>query len=349
MPETRDDIELINTPRGIKGFALVAAILVALFFAVHAVTDAIIANHSMQLAMFITMYIASCVYAGRYISILWIKDMPVISRAAFTVTAAVILTCVILVFFIAEEFSSDRRPYLRILVVGLPLTILFIALGVMIKFVRTNIRRQLVRANATAEQSQVELRFLQNQLSPHFLFNTLNNIYGLSLTQHEKIPGLLLKLSDLLRYSVYDAKELYVPLKNELDYINDYIDFEKIRIGDKLTLTTAFDDVSNSDIKIAPLLLIVFIENAFKHAKNSVEQKIYIDIGIAIWANSILFSVKNSSSGVTGGNSSIIKTSSGFGLENVMKRLELLYNGEYDLKTEEKGGYYSVMLQLKIK
>ena len=180
------------------------------------------------------------------------------------------------------------------------------------------------------------------------MFNTLNNLYGLSITQHEKIPPLLLKLADLLRYSVYDTKELFVPLKEELAYINNYIDFEKIRLGERLVLTTSMEEITNPEIKIAPMLLIVFIENAFKHSKNTADREIFIDITLKTWANSILFSIKNSH-GPAPEEGNLVNKNSGFGLASVRKRLELLYTGEHDLKVEDKGGFYQVMLQLKMK
>jgi LytS/YehU family sensor histidine kinase len=157
-----------------------------------------------------------------------------------------------------------------------------------------------------------------------------------------------LKLSDLLRYSVYDAKELFVPLKDELAYINNYIDFEKIRIGDRLVLTTSIEAVINDDIKIAPMLLIVFIENAFKHSKNTIEKEVFIDITLTRWVYLILFSVKNSYTNIKDENNLLTKDK-GLGLANVMKRLQLLYADQYDLKVENKEGFYSVMLQLKVK
>jgi sensor histidine kinase YesM len=206
----------------------------------------------------------------------------------------------------------------------------------------------LQQAHITAAQSLSELRLLQSQLSPHFLFNTLNNLYGLSITQHEKIPVLLLKLSDLLRYSVYDSKELFVPLKNELEYINNYIDFEKIRIGDRLQLTTSIESITDDRIKIAPMLLIVFIENAFKHSKNTLEKEVFIDITLKTWGDSILFSVKNSYSS-SANESSGLRTDKGLGLVNVRKRLQLLYVDAYDLKVHSEDEFFTVMLQLKSK
>ena len=348
MKENKQHTDLVKPGKSwwhffIAGFAAIPVFLVAYFYT-GAVMDR---RNDEEAALFITLYFMACIYSGRYLSYLWINNEGIATRKTLTVTGVVAGVSTILVLLLVQATLGFTQTFLRILFIGIPLTTLGLSLGALIKLVRTNIKNQLGAAKATAEQSQDELRFLQHQLSPHFLFNTLNNMYGISLTQHEKIPGLLLKLSDLLRYSVYDSKELFVPLQNELAYIKDYIDFEKIRIGDKLELDISFEDI-DPPVKIAPLLLIVFIENAFKHSKNTTGQKIYIKIELKTWANSILFTVKNSCSDHTDENS-IINKDSGFGLETVMKRLELLYKGDYHLKTEEKNGYYHVMLQLKSK
>lgn len=325
---------------------LVAAVPVFLLAALYA--NSVVSHDQGKLATIVTVYFLIGIYVGRYLSQLWITRHKTISNSLLGVLLLVIIIAIATLFFAAQFTLHLNTNFIKLLIVGFPLLALSITSGMFIKLVRTTIKNQLQEAKAAAEQSQGELKLLQSQLSPHFLFNTLNNVYGLSLSQHEKVPGLLLKLSALLRYSVYDAKEAYVPLKNELDYLNNYIDFEKIRVGDKLELATAIQENIDPSIKIAPLLLIVFIENAFKHAKNTTEQKIYIEITLKIWANSILFSVKNSNARITAQNS-ILNTSSGFGLDNVAKRLELLYPNEYDLKIDDQDGYYTVMLQVKIK
>jgi sensor histidine kinase YesM len=348
MKGNRNNIDLVISGGGWRNFIITVIAAIPVFFVTYSYTDALMDRDDEKVAMFITIYFVATVYAGRYLSQLWINKNEIISKNILVVTGIIVIVSAALVFVLAQASLSSNQTFLRILFVGLPLTVLGLSSGVMIKLVRTTIKSQLLEAKANAEQSKDELRFLQSQLSPHFLFNTLNNMYGISLTQPEKIPALLLKLSDLLRYSVYDSKELFVPLKNELAYIKDYIEFEKIRIGDKLELDVTFEETVDPPVKIAPLLLIVFIENAFKHSKNTTEQKIYISITLKTWANSILFYVKNSCSGNTDENT-ILKKDSGFGLENVMKRIELLYKGEYDLKIQDRDGYYHVMLQLKAK
>jgi LytS/YehU family sensor histidine kinase len=221
-------------------------------------------------------------------------------------------------------------------------------MGIFIKLIRASIQRQLQQARISAEQKQSELNLLQSQLSPHFLFNTLNNIYGISITQQERVPALLLKLSSLLRYSVYNTRQPFVPLTEELEYIYNYISFEKLRISDRLVLQNNLATITDQRITIAPMVLIVFIENAFKHARNTLDQKIYIYINLEISGNFILFSVKNSYSDVKH-DSSTIQTSSGLGLANTIRRLNLLYEGDYELNQFIKDNFYTVQLRLKIK
>jgi sensor histidine kinase YesM len=193
-------------------------------------------------------------------------------------------------------------------------------------------------------KSQNELQLLQSQLSPHFLFNTLNNLYGLSIVKDDKLPNLLLKLSELLRYSVYQSSDTFVPLNDELDYIKNYIEFEKIRLEDRLFLTVNLEESSKATI--APMLLIVFVENAFKHSKNTTDQQIKIDINLKVWENNILFSIFNTFDSTQAQNNALNKNS-GLGLENVKRRLELLYPDKYELSLEEKSNTYKVLLQLK--
>lgn len=347
MSKTVETEHLSQTVKKSASLLLALITAVPMFFLVHIYSSAAMeGKDDEEIAILLTVYFLVGVYAGRFMAQMWIARHKIIPRRVFIPLVVTLVLSLILLFLAAQFSLVLSKIFMRFLVVLIPYSTLSLVAGILIKLVRYTVKTQIQEAKANAEQSHSELKFLQTQLSPHFLFNTLNNIYGISLSQHQKIPELLLKLSSLLRYSVYDVKELFVPLKSEMEYISNYIDFEKIRIGDKLVLITSFDEDINPDIKIAPLLLIVFIENAFKHGKNTSEQNIYIDITLRIWGNSILFSVRNSNNGATD-EYSIVNKSSGFGLENVMKRLDLLYSNEYDLKMQNKDGFYNVMLQLK--
>lgn len=299
------------------------------------------------IAFLITAVIFGGLYAGRFMSYLWLNKTEKALNRAILVIPFIILIAGFFALVTAVSVIKSNNP--QLLVLDAPLLFIFsAACGMLIKMIREKVKLQLNAANITATHSQTELHLLQSQLSPHFLFNTLNNMYGISLSQHEKIPALLLKLSELLRYSVYDAKESYVLLKDEILYLENYIEFEKIRIGEKLNLTVEIDDIKSSNLKIAPMLLIVFLENAFKHSKNTLQSKIHIYIGLKIWAGSILFSVKNSYN-TSARSAENFQGSSGLGLANVRKRLELLYANGYDLKIEDETDFYTVMLRVNAK
>jgi hypothetical protein len=291
--------------------------------------------------------ILGSIYAGRSISRLWIsKDQHVPVWILILLPLIMIASSFAAIFFAGSLLRHGDA--LHWFFFGFPLLLCCISTGMFIKLVRTRIAQQLQAARTAAAQSQSELQLLQSQLSPHFLFNTLNNMYGISITQHEKIPALLLKLADLLRYSVYDVKELFVPLQDELAYIHNYIDFEKIRIGGRLELTLDLEDAAQINGKIAPMLLITFVENAFKHSKTTGNKKITVDIRLKQQGHYILFTVNNSYESRKSELAAREKHS-GLGLQNVQQRLALLYPGAFDLQIADQPPFYSIMLRLKLK
>jgi sensor histidine kinase YesM len=294
-----------------------------------------------------TVFFILGVFTGRYISQVWASGLKTFPKDILSGLALLIIASIAWLFFHAD-FPLSGRTAINLLLFWLPFLLVSIASGVMIKVMHAVTQNQLTEAKSQAAHSQSELNLLQSQLSPHFLFNTLNNLYGLSITDHQKIPPLLLKLSELLRYSVYDASEIYVPLRNEMAYIKNYIEFEKIRIGDRLVLSTDLEEMIDPEISIAPMLLIVFIENAFKHSKNTASPEIFIDISLRTWGNSILFSVRNSYAR-QGEENSMLNRSGGVGLPNVNKRLELLYPNAHELNVRTDELFYTVELQLKMK
>lgn len=295
---------------------------------------------------FVCAFFLACIYTGRWLcQAFYLRHKPF----HFSMYTVLFLMAIVIIWpFLVSIFFNTPRDIIRFSINTLPFFIIGLAIGIFIKMIKASMQRQLQEANITAEQKQSELNLLQAQLSPHFLFNTLNNLYGISITKHELIPALILKLSDLLRYSVYDNKKLFIPLKTELEYIHNYISFEKLRISDRLILQTEIESVESADILIAPMVLIVFIENAFKHARNTLDQKIYVEVSLKISGNFILFLVKNSYSEVTHKNN-IVQASSGLGLSNTIRRLNLLYEEDFELKQFTKENLYIAQLRLKIK
>jgi LytS/YehU family sensor histidine kinase len=336
-----------NILRNVITFAFTIGGAILIFLVTMALTDSITKKADAKISLVIAVCFVIGTYLGRYISLLWVNSrIRVQNWLLFLLSVFTLVSVFFIIFFIKGLRQHFEISYLLFLFISF--FIMSIAMGMSAKLIRYRIKSRIENAEIKAVNSETELQLLQSQLSPHFLFNTLNNLYGLSIAEHEKLPPLLLKLSELLRYAVYDAKETYVPLKDELSYLKNYIDFEKIRIGERLELTTELDIIPGPSIKIAPMLLIVFVENAFKHSKNSNEQKIYIDISLKVWGNAILFSCINSYN-IHSKESFETSHASGLGLVNVNKRLELLYPNEFDLKIEEDKNTFTVMLRINAK
>lgn len=328
-------------------FLLAVVLCIPLFIGTHSYVQSIGVHDDEAVAFAAAACFMLGVFAGRYLVQVLLPETKTLPITILVGLMLLITVCTAWLFFHAD-FPLRNRVSVNLMLFWIPFMIISMATGALVKVVHVVSQYQLREAQRQAAHSKSELHLLQSQLSPHFLFNTLNNLYGLSITDHEKIPPLLLKLSELLRYSVYDASDVYVPLKDELSYIKNYIDFEKIRIGDRLVLTTDIEEVTDADVKIAPMLLIVFIENAFKHSKNTASDEIFIDIKLKTWGNSILFSVKNTY-GKEQQDQNIMNSSSGMGLPNVTKRLELLYPDSHDLRVRSDEKFYMVELQLKMK
>jgi len=196
-------------------------------------------------------------------------------------------------------------------------------------------------------QLETELLFLRSQVSPHFFFNTLNNIYSLSIEKSDKTPKLILRLSELMRYMLYETKSKRQRLEKEIICIQNYLDLEQIRYGNSLTINTEITgDIS--DKKIAPILLLSFIENAFKHGANKNTGIIKIDIVFKIVENFLYFTISNPLPKNTILSNSM-GNSSGIGLTNVKKRLALGYKAdEYSLSFENKNKLFIVNLKIKV-
>lgn len=189
-----------------------------------------------------------------------------------------------------------------------------------------------------------ELNFLKTQINPHFLFNTLNSIYALALKKSDEAPDLILKLSEIMRYMLYDCNEDLVPLDQEIKYLQNYLELEKFRKGNNNEIILQVD--GNPEGKsIAPLLLITFVENAFKHGVNHTE-KGYVHIHFRILDDRLEFDIENSVSPQLH-LTNLGKKSGGIGLENVKRRLELLYPGKNKLEIQKGIDLFRVSLVIE--
>lgn len=194
-------------------------------------------------------------------------------------------------------------------------------------------------------QLRTELKFLKSQIQPHFFFNTLNNLYALTLEKSDVAPSVVLKLSDIMQYVLYDVKEPQIRLFTEINYIQNYLDLERLRYGDRIVSTT--DIIGNiEDINVPPLLFLPFIENCFKHGAKDADE-IVVSIHFENVKNKwLIFKVENTFSDLN-----LLKETNakhGIGIQNVKRRLELLFNDNFELTNTIQNQKYSIQLKIPI-
>ncbi|MGB8192838.1 MAG: sensor histidine kinase [Chitinophagaceae bacterium] len=208
-------------------------------------------------------------------------------------------------------------------------------------FAVNELKQKLLQAET--EKVQIELKALRAQINPHFFFNTLNSIYSMALERDGRLPATVLQLSDLMRYFLYESKGDLVPLDKEITVLQDYISLQKIRSGD--LLETSVDIEGDSGGQIAPLLLITFVENAFKHGAKGNTGKTFVHLLLKVAGNALNFRLENNM-----GSAEEIETTEhkGVGLENVKRRLELLYPGKHQLSAGIQQDKFIVQLNLEI-
>ncbi|MEA3461541.1 MAG: histidine kinase [Bacteroidota bacterium] len=216
--------------------------------------------------------------------------------------------------------------------------IIFIALS--IKLFKERNREQEEKNQLETQKLQAELTALKSQLNSHFLFNTLNNLYGLAKKKSDLAPAGILMLSDMLHFVLYECADESYPLQKELDFINNYIELEKLRYGERLRIEME-EELHHSEAKIAPLLLFPFVENSFKHGASKKINEVWIKIRIASNQHQLTFEVENNRQV---DQSVKPNTAGGVGLENVQKRLHILYPEQHTLTIRSDDSTFSVHL-----
>jgi two-component system LytT family sensor kinase len=226
---------------------------------------------------------------------------------------------------------------------------LTIAASVLYRIFKDKSKADIQNRQKQEENLKTELSFLRSQVSPHFLFNVLNNITALARKKSDELEPTVIKLSSLMRYMLYEANEEKVLLKTELEYLSSYIELQRQRFGDKVAIHVQMDDIKRNTVRIEPMLLIPFVENAFKHGTGFIYQPL-IDIQLSVQDDHLVFKVKNKCSS----NEAELKdTASGIGLQNVSRRLSLLYGKVHTLeiyKETDPGNniWFHVSLKLKL-
>ncbi len=266
----------------------------------------------------------------------------------FGLSLAAVLGMVILVdeYVLEQVFFPDTRGthfpgVMFTLVETLPTIVIIVAFK--LAWDSNRKQRALERLKSLVKES--EIQFLKSQINPHFLFNNLNNLYAYAIENSPKTPTIILELSAVLRYMLYDCRTDLVPLVREIQHLENYVALNRLQLGDRGQVRFS-KDIAGLGYSIPPLILIVFVENAFKHSTGSQVNAVVIDIGVVVSEDGLLtFSCSNNYSPdyESGG------LAKGIGLENARKRLALQYPGQHELETHDNGHLFLAKLTMKLK
>jgi two-component system LytT family sensor kinase len=257
-----------------------------------------------------------------------------------------ILLFVLLNYFTSRFFEGDHPNFLSEAVAEIILVTIFLVITTLLKFMRDSIALQdaeIMVKEVERQKIGAELQALKSQVNPHFFFNTLNSLYSLSLDKSDMAPEMILKLSDLMRYVIYETKDNQVPVSKQLEFLQSYVYLEQVRSGTGLKVNFSVNGPHTST-PVDPLLFIAFIENAFKHGTHDASQHPYIEITFNLERpDRMRFTVENNYDSREEGRTE------GIGLMNVRKRLDLLYPGKYSLDVHDRDGIYRVELALDVR
>lgn len=252
----------------------------------------------------------------------------------------------ILILFIAY----NKKPVFQIQLLRdqtyLYLMHLIVASGVTLyKIVADWFKQQKEHQLLQTQTMQSELKFLRSQINPHFLFNTLNNLYALTLKKSDKAPDIVLKLSDMMRYMLYECNEKQVPLYKEINYLQNYLELERLRQGKNASIELNING-KVGEHTIAPLMFIPFVENSFKHGLNNQLSDGFVIININIHETRLHLHIENSKT--ENAPTQNMPRSGGIGLVNVRRRLNILYPNQHTLEIKETSNTYTVNLSVAL-
>ncbi|MFT3827799.1 MAG: histidine kinase [Chitinophagaceae bacterium] len=244
-----------------------------------------------------------------------------------------------------KEFSTEDWWDMQLVMAIIFLAVLGVAIAYF--FIKEWIRNNLVRSQAEAQQFSTEVKFLRSQVNPHFLFNTLNNLFSMAQKKGDsEVANGISKLSGMMRYMIYESNTDRVPLLKEIEYLEDCIALNKLRYADN-EVTVKFDYPEQgviAGVQVAPMLFIPFLENAFKHGV-LIGHHSGITIAIAIDQKTLIFTCENTDYSAV---KKLAEEQSGIGLENVKRRLQLVYPGMYTLQAKPENGIYKVNLEIHL-
>lgn len=214
--------------------------------------------------------------------------------------------------------------------------------GILYQYFVNAIKMERHQEKLMLENAKIELQYLKNQINPHFLFNTLNNLYGLTFNKDDRAPQVLLTLSDMLRYTTYDTVKNSVPLTKEIEFLENYIHLEGLRFPKQTQIILNKEIPEDCKYEISPMLFLPFIENAFKHGDLHTNKSALLEVNIWIEQDTLLFSCNNTF------DPEREKKSPGIGIENTIKRLNIIYEDTYHIEKNTEENHYYILLTLPL-
>ncbi|MCG6189827.1 sensor histidine kinase [Maribellus maritimus] len=236
-----------------------------------------------------------------------------------------------------SRLGAGRIPYLT----GFLIYSVLSVIGVLFRLYENKDRKERESREELQRSQEAQILYLKSQVNPHFLFNTLNNLYGLTYSKSELAPQMVLGLSDTMRYLIYETEQKLVPVEKELNFIQNYIDLEKMRISTPENIRVSVQ-VNRPFVFIPPLLLLPFIENCFKHGRIGKEEDGWIELDTWDEKGQFLFVCKNNFT------ENKIEKLPGIGLSNVKKRLKLIYGDRFELQTVKQNDEFMVSVQFPV-
>jgi two-component system, LytTR family, sensor kinase len=272
-----------------------------------------------------------------------------LAYAAYLVLAIVLITPIkILVFYLKfNHVPASQRELLDHQLAYFLINFFVATTSTIYKIVTDWVIQLREKQELENETMQSELRFLKSQINPHFLFNTLNSLYALTLKKSDLAPEIVIKLSEMMRYMLYDCNEKRVMLSKEIAYLQNYLDLERLRQGNVVDIKLSVEGLV-SEQKIAPLLFIPFVENSFKHGVNHyISGGAFVNVHLKVEGLKVDFTIENSKP-EKAPMSDPNRRSGGIGLVNVHRRLNLIYPKRYELKIDNNPKSYSVHLDIDL-
>lgn len=245
-----------------------------------------------------------------------------------------------------ELYGNENFNFFHMMI-GTPLssTTACITFGLSIKLAKNWVQTQRRQQLLEKEKLETELNFLKYQFNPHFLFNSINSIFFLIHKNPDMASASLAKFSDLLRYQLYECNDTQIPLRNEITYLENFIELEKLRLNNNVQVSLSLETGPVGHFNIAPFILMTFVENAFKHVSKHTDQANWIEIRMQLDDDKLQLYVANSTSDM---HAASVMEYGGIGLKNAQRRLDLLYPGEHVLEIRQNEDCFIVQFSLQL-